>query len=341
MTILVTGGAGYIGIHTVVELAAQKYNIVIVDNFCNSSPEAVRRAEQITGQKITLYEGDVRDKNLLDRIFQEQEIGAVLHFAGLKAVGESVEKPLTYYRNNIDSTLALCEAMQDAGVGKLIFSSSATVYGDAPNLPWTEAHRTGQGITNPYGQTKYMIEQILRDLAHADPAWQITSLRYFNPIGAHVSGQLGEDPSDKPNNLMPYIDQVAVGKRDKLQVFGNDYDTPDGTGVRDYIHVVDLARGHTAALTHLDKNAAGAMSVYNLGTGHGTSVLELVNAFKTASGQNIPYEIAPRRQGDLPEYYADASKANQSLNWHTEKSIEDACADTWRWQSQNPNGYKS
>ena len=338
MNILVTGGAGYIGSHTVVELISHKHMVVIVDNFSNSSPEAIKRLQEITGKDIPFYEGDVRDKGLLQKIFEEHQIDAAIHFAGLKAVGESVEKPLAYYRNNIDSSLALCEVMQEKGVKKLIFSSSATVYGEPEELPLKETSRTGQGITNPYGQTKYMIEQILRDVVIADASWQITSLRYFNPIGAHESGKIGEDPNDIPNNLMPYITQVAVGRLEKLHVFGNDYDTSDGTGVRDYIHVVDLAKGHVAALEHM--KPSGHMEVYNLGTGRGVSVLEMIHAFEKASGKRIPYDISPRRPGDVASCYADASKAAHELVWHTEKTLEEACADSWRWQSQNPNGYK-
>jgi UDP-glucose 4-epimerase len=336
MNILVTGGAGYIGSHTVIELLDHKHDLVIIDNFSNSHPEAVKRIEQITKRKIKLYSGDVQDKTILAAIFNENHIDAVIHFAGLKAVGESVEKPLRYYRTNIDSTLSICEVMQEKGVKKLIFSSSATVYGDAEKLPWSETTPTGVGITHPYGQTKHMIEQILRDQVIADPSWMITTLRYFNPIGAHESGEMGEDPQNIPNNLMPYIAQVAVGKRDKLHIFGGDYDTADGTGVRDYIHVVDLAKGHVAALEHLGE---GEMKVYNLGTGSGVSVLEAVQAYEKASGQNIPYEIVKRRAGDLAQYYADASKAKLELGWQTEKTLEQACADSWRWQSQNPNGY--
>jgi UDP-glucose 4-epimerase len=261
----------------------------------------------------------------------------VIHFAGLKAVGESVAKPLKYYRTNINSTLILCEVMQERGVKKLIFSSSATVYGDTKTLPWSEDMSTGVGITHPYGQTKYMIEQILRDQVAADPSWMVTTLRYFNPIGAHDSGKIGEDPHGIPNNLMPYIAQVAVGKRDKLHIFGGDYDTIDGTCVRDYIHVVDLAKGHVAALEHL--SAEGKMNVYNLGAGSSVSVLQVVQAFEKASGQTIPYDIVERRAGDLAEFYADASKAKAELGWQTEKTLEQACADSWKWQSQNPNGY--
>lgn len=337
MKILVTGGAGYIGSHTVVELCAAGHDVIVVDNFSNSGLEAIARVEKITGQSVKMYEGDVCDKMLLTKVFDENSVEAVIHFAGLKAVGESVIKPLAYYRNNIDSSLTLCEVMQKKGVKKLIFSSSATVYGDPEELPLKETSLTGLGITNPYGQTKYMIEQILRDLVVADNTWEITSLRYFNPIGAHVSGAIGEDPHDIPNNLMPFITQVAVGKLSKLSVFGNDYGTPDGTGVRDYIHVVDLAKGHVAALEYM--KPSGQMEVYNLGTGRGVSVLQMVEAFEKASGKKIAYEIIGRRPGDVASCYADASKAKKALNWHTEKTLQEACEDSWRWQSQNPDGY--
>ncbi len=336
MNILVTGGTGYIGSHTIVELLAHDHQVTIVDNLSNSSAEVVNRLATITGQEVPLHVFDLQDKPRLEELFAAEHFDAVIHFAGLKAVGESTAKPLTYYRNNIDSTLALLEVMEAHGVRKLVFSSSATVYGSAP-VPYTEASPTGQGVTNPYGQTKYMIEQILRDVAAANPANEFTILRYFNPVGAHESGLIGEHPSGTPNNLMPYITQVATGKRDKLLVFGDDYDTVDGTGVRDYIHVADLARGHLAALEH----SQPGVSTYNLGTGKGVSVLQLIHAFERASGQTIPYEVAARRPGDLPEYYADAQKAATDLGWHTEKSIDDACADSWRWQSQNPDGYSS
>lgn len=336
MNILVTGGTGYIGSHTIVELLAHDHQVTIVDNLSNSSAEVVNRLATITGQEVPLHVFDLQDKPRLEELFAAEHFDAVVHFAGLKAVGESTAKPLTYYRNNIDSTLALLEVMEAHDVRKLVFSSSATVYGSAP-VPYTEASPTGQGVTNPYGQTKYMIEQILRDVAAANPANEFTILRYFNPVGAHQSGLIGEHPSGTPNNLMPYITQVATGKRDKLLVFGDDYDTVDGTGVRDYIHVADLARGHLAALEH----SQPGVSTYNLGTGKGVSVLQLIHAFERASGQTIPYEVAARRPGDLPEYYADAQKAATDLGWRTEKSIDDACADSWRWQSQNPDGYSS
>ncbi|QQG50907.1 MAG: UDP-glucose 4-epimerase GalE [Candidatus Saccharibacteria bacterium] len=334
MNILVTGGAGYIGSHTIVELIAKNHSVHIVDNFSNSSPEAVRRIEEITGAAIPVSSFDVQDKVKLSELFNQHAFDAVIHFAGLKAVGESTADPLLYYRNNVVSSIALLEVMKEHRVKKLVFSSSATVYGAAP-IPYIETYPAGQGITNPYGQTKYVIEEIMRDTAKADPSNEFTVLRYFNPIGAHPSGKIGEHPDGIPNNLMPFITQVATKKRDKLMIFGNDYDTIDGTGVRDYIHVVDLAKGHVAALEHSKPGTA----TYNLGTGEGTSVLELVHAFEKASGVTIPYEIAPRRPGDLPEYYADASKALEELGWRTSKTIEDACADSWRWQSQNPEGY--
>lgn len=334
MTILVTGGAGYIGSHTVIELIAAGHSAVIVDNFVNSSPESLRRIEQITGQQIPFYELDLRDSTSLDKVFSEHTIDAVIHFAGLKAVGESVEKPLHYYQSNLGSTFTLLESIQKHSVSNLVFSSSATVYGSAP-IPYVETYPAGRDITNPYGRTKYMIEEMLRDETIARQGVSFTSLRYFNPIGAHPSGLIGEDPHGIPNNLMPYVSQVAVGKREKLSIFGNDYDTIDGTGVRDYIHVVDLAKGHVAALTH-EKPGFRAI---NLGSGKGISVLELLHAFEKASGLTIPYEIAPRRAGDLPEYFADVSLAEQELEWKTQLTVEDACRDSWNWQSKNPDGY--
>jgi UDP-glucose 4-epimerase len=334
MNILVTGGAGYIGSHTLIELTASNHTVTVVDNLSNSNREAIKRVEQITGVAIPLHVFDVQDKLQLDSLFSENKFDAVIHFAGLKAVGESVEKPLLYYRTNIDASLTLLEVMEKHGVHQLIFSSSATVYGSAP-IPYSEEYPAGRGITNPYGQTKYMVEQIMRDTAAANSKNTFISLRYFNPIGAHPSGLIGEHPEGIPNNLMPYIAQVATGQLKELQVFGDDYDTIDGTGVRDYIHVVDLAKGHVAALSYMQPG----MTDINLGTGKGVSVLELIRAFGEASGQKIPYRIAPRRAGDLPEYYADASKAKQLLGWQTEKTIKDASADTWHWQSKNPNGY--
>ncbi len=337
MNILVTGGCGYIGSHTLVELIQSGHSVIVVDNLSNSSKEALERVEKITGQKIPLHVIDGADKAALAMVFDQNQIDAAIHFAGLKSVGESVSKPLAYYRNNIGSTLSLCEVMQDKGIKRFIFSSSATVYGTPQELSLTEQSRTGVGITNPYGQTKFIIEQILRDVSVADPEWQITLLRYFNPIGAHVSGLIGEDPNDIPNNLLPYISQVAVGKLERVRVFGDDYDTPDGTGVRDYIHVVDLARGHVAALDHLHTGT----DVYNLGTGRGVSVLEAIKAFEKAASKQIPYEIVGRRPGDVASCYANCSKANKELGWRTEKTFEDACADAWRWQLQNPNGFAS
>ncbi len=334
-TILVTGGAGYIGSHTLIELINNNFNVVVVDNLVNSSRESLRRVEQITGHEIPFIEADVRDRSVLDDIFTTYSIDSVIHFAGLKAVGESVAKPLEYYDNNLVSTMALLEAMRKHGVKQLVFSSSATVYGSPSELPLRETSTVGVGLTNPYGKTKYMIEQIIQDYCAADPAFEATILRYFNPIGAHESGQIGEDPNGIPNNLLPYVAQVAVGKLQSVGVFGDDYDTPDGTGVRDYIHVVDLARGHVAALQHMK---AGA-NVYNLGTGSGTSVLEIIKAFSKACGRDLPYEIKPRRTGDIAACYADCSKAERELGWRAELSIEQACADSWRWQSQNPNGF--
>ena len=334
-TILVTGGAGYIGSHTLIELINNNFEVVVIDNLANSSRESLRRVEQITGHEIPFIEADVRDQSALDDIFTTYDIDSVIHFAGLKAVGESVAKPLEYYDNNLVSTLALLEAMREHSVKQLVFSSSATVYGNPSELPLRETSTVGVGLTNPYGKTKYMIEQIVQDYCAADPAFEATILRYFNPIGAHQSGQIGEDPNGIPNNLLPYVAQVAVGKLQSVGVFGDDYDTPDGTGVRDYIHVVDLARGHVAALQHMK---AGA-SIYNLGTGNGTSVLEIIKAFSKACGQDLPYEIKPRRAGDIAACYADCSKAESELGWRAELSIEQACADSWRWQSQNPNGF--
>ena len=335
MNILLTGGAGYIGSHTAIELINSGHSVVVVDNLANSSMEAIKRVETITGQSIPFFEIDLRNKLALDEVFKTNQIDAVIHFAGLKAVGESVARPLHYYDNNLTSTLALLEVMADHKVSKLVFSSSATVYGSPEELPLTEGSRVGVGITNPYGWTKYMIEQIITDTAQANPDFQATILRYFNPVGAHESGQIGEDPSGIPNNLLPYVAQVAVGKLEQVGVFGNDYDTPDGTGVRDYIHVVDLAKGHVAAI----ENIKAGTSVYNLGTGKGVSVLELISAFSKAAGKDIPYEIKPRRAGDIASCYADPAKAEAELGWKAEYSIERACEDSWRWQSQNPNGY--
>ncbi len=337
MTVLLTGAAGYIGSHTAVELAKEGFDVAIVDDFSNSSPEAVRRCEQITGKKMPLFETDVADKAALSAIFQQVKPAAVMHFAGFKAVGESVAKPLMYYRNNLDTTLTLLETMAEHGVGRFIFSSSATVYGTGAQPPFRETDPVG-GCTNPYGWTKFMIEQIAAGAAHADPNMSVVLLRYFNPVGAHESGLIGEAPAGIPNNLMPYITQVAVGKREYLSIFGNDYPTPDGTGVRDYIHVVDLARGHVAALRY--SLAHTGTEIFNLGSGKGVSVLELVNAFQRATGIEIPYKITPRRPGDIAACWADPAKAKAVLNWQTEKTVEDMCADAWRWQSGNPNGYE-
>ena len=335
MKILVTGGAGYIGSHTIIELISNGHSVVVVDNLSNSSQESIRRVEKITNTTIPFHEFDVRDKQELDKLISSSSFDAVIHFAGLKAVGESITKPLEYYSNNIDSTLVLLDVMKKNNVKKIVFSSSATVYGDPEKLPLTEDSRIGVGITNPYGQTKFMIEQILRDLSVADNSMQITLLRYFNPVGAHPSGLIGEDPNGIPNNLLPFVSEVAVGKLDHVKVFGNDYDTPDGTGVRDYIHVVDLARGHVAAINH----SAPGVSTYNLGTGHGVSVLEIIAAFSKAAGKDIPYQIVARRPGDIATCYADSQKANRELGWSAERTIDEACVDSWRWQSNNPNGY--
>jgi UDP-glucose 4-epimerase len=339
MKVLVTGGAGYIGSHTVVELLRAGYEAVIVDNFSNSSPKVISRILRITGRRPQLYEGNVQNKKILTQVFDENQIGAVMHFAGLKSVGVSVRQPLAYFRTNLNSTLSLLEVMRENSVKRLIFSSSATVYGNPDQLPLRETSRAGFNIASPYGRTKYMIEQILSDLAASEAGWEITSLRYFNPIGAHASGLIGEDPHDIPNNLSPFISQVAVGRLDKLLVFGGDYDTLDGTGVRDYIHVVDLAKGHVAALENL--RPAKIAEIYNLGRGIGASVLEVIRSFEAASGVVIPYKIVGRRPGDVASSYADVSKARLNLNWQALKSLDEACADSWRWQSLNPNGFQS
>lgn len=335
MNILVTGGAGYIGSHTLIELIANNHSVVVVDNLSNSSQESLRRIEAITETSIPFYEIDVRDSEALEKVFQDYTFDAVVHFAGLKSVGHSVARPLEYYSNNLQSMMVILEKMAQHAVKKLIFSSSATVYGAPEELPLKETSRVGQGITNPYGQTKYMIEQILTDVSAADSSLEVTVLRYFNPVGAHESGLIGEDPDDIPNNLLPYVSQVAVGKLEKVSVYGADYDTPDGSGVRDYIHVVDLARGHVAALDH---SKPGAVA-YNLCTGKGTSVLELIAALGKAAGKDIPYQIVERRHGDVASCYASAEKANLELNWKAEKTIDEACEDTWRWQSKNPDGF--
>jgi UDP-glucose 4-epimerase len=335
MHILATGGAGYIGSHTLIELISDGHTVTVVDNLSNSNIEAVRRVERITNTTIPIYQVDATNREALDDVFNKQNIDAVIHFAGLKSVNESIVHPLKYYKNNIDSTLVLLEVMKKYRVEKLVFSSSATVYGTPEYLPLRESSRTGTGITNPYGQTKFMVEQILQDMSVADKSLQITILRYFNPVGAHASGLIGEDPNGIPNNLLPYISQVAIGRLEKVSIFGDDYDTTDGTGVRDYIHVVDLARGHVAALNKLQPGT----EIYNLCTGMGVSVLQLIKAFSVASGKNIPYTIAPRRPGDIAACYATPEKANTNLGWYAEKTIEQACEDSWRWQSLNPSGY--
>ena len=336
MNILLTGGAGYIGSHTAVELIKRNHNVIIADNFDNSKPEVLNRIEKITSVRPAFYEVDVCDKDALSNVFKENKIDAVVHFAGLKAVGESVKIPLRYYRNNIDSTLSLVETMQEFGVKKLVFSSSATVYGVPETVPLVETMRK-TGCTNPYGWTKYMIEQILTDIAFADKDFSVVLLRYFNPIGAHESGLIGEDPQGVPNNLMPYISQVAVGKLQQLSIYGDDYDTHDGTGVRDYIHVVDLALGHVAALEYADKFKGS--DIINLGTGTGYSVLDMVKAFEKVNNVKVPYKIAPRRDGDVASCYADPKKAKDVLGWSATKNLEDMCRDTWNWQSKNPKGY--
>lgn len=336
MAILVTGGAGFIGSHTCVELLNAGYDVVIADNLYNASEKAVDRVKQITGKDLKFYKADIRDKEAMNEIFEKEEIESVIHFAGLKAVGESVVKPLEYYENNIAGTLVLCDVMRNHGVKNIIFSSSATVYGDPAFIPITEECPKGT-CTNPYGWTKWMLEQILTDLHTADPEWNVVLLRYFNPIGAHKSGTMGENPNGIPNNLMPYITQVAVGKLKELGVFGDDYDTPDGTGVRDYIHVVDLAVGHVKALKKIEENAG--LCIYNLGTGHGYSVLDIVKNFEAATGVKIPYTIKPRRPGDIATCYCDPSKAKRELGWEAQYGIKEMCADSWRWQKNNPNGY--
>ncbi|MCQ2457642.1 MAG: UDP-glucose 4-epimerase GalE [Clostridia bacterium] len=337
MNILLTGGAGFIGSHTCVELIRAGHKPVIVDNYSNSCPEAVRRVEKITGVTVPVYEANVCDRAAMDRIFAENSFDAVIHFAGLKAVGESVRKPLEYYRNNLDSTLTLCETMRAHGVKRLVFSSSATVYGEQPECPYRE-DMVSTGCSNPYGWTKYMIERILESVCVADPEWSVVLLRYFNPIGADESGLIGENPNGIPNNLMPYIAKVAVGELEKLHVFGNDYPTPDGTGVRDYIHISDLARGHLCACDYAAVHTG--CEIVNLGTGKGVSVLELVHAFEKVNGIRIPYQIDARRPGDIAENYADPSKALKLFGWKAEKNIDDMCRDTWHFQKNNPHGYE-
>ena len=334
--ILVTGGSGFIGSHTVVELLNKGDGVIVVDNLCNSSEESLRRVEKITGKKVKFYQTDIRDREGTEKIFRENKVDAVIHFAGLKAVGESCRIPLQYYENNIGGTVTLLEVMQKFGVKKIIFSSSATVYGTPEKLPLTEDCRTG-GTTNPYGSTKYFLETVLTDLYKSDNEWNVILLRYFNPVGAHESGTIGEDPKGIPNNLMPYVAQVASGKLSCIQVFGNDYDTPDGTGVRDYIHVVDLALGHIAAIEYCREPG---VHVYNLGTGHGYSVLDMIHAFEKACGKTLPYKICPRRPGDIAACYACPDKAEKELHWKAKYGIEEMCASQWKWQSNNPNGYE-
>ena len=337
MSILVTGGAGYIGSHTVVELQQAGYDVVVVDNLSNSSEKSLDRVEKITGKKVKFYKADILDREALEEIFTNEQIDSCIHFAGLKSVGESVAKPWEYYNNNIAGTLVLIDVMRNHGVKNIIFSSSATVYGDPAFVPITEECPKGQ-CTNPYGWTKSMLEQIFMDIQKADPEWNIVLLRYFNPIGAHKSGTIGENPNGIPNNLMPYVTQVAVGKRPELGVFGKDYDTHDGTGVRDYIHVVDLARGHVKALKKIEEKAG--LKIYNLGTGNGYSVLDIVKNFEAATGVEIPYSIKDCRPGDIATCYSDASKAERELDWKAEYDIKDMCADSWRWHKMNPNGYE-
>ncbi len=336
MKILVTGGAGYIGSHTCVELLNDGHEVVVIDNFVNSSPESISRVERITGKKVTLYEGDIRDERILSRIFEEHTIDFVIHFAGLKAVGESCEKPIEYYNNNLYGTLVLVETMRKHGCKKIVFSSSATVYGTPESLPLSEESKVG-GTTNPYGTSKYFQEIMLKDIYASDREWTVVLLRYFNPVGAHESGMIGEDPKGIPNNLAPFIAKVAIGELKEIGVFGDDYPTPDGTGVRDYIHVVDLAKGHVAAI---DKIKESGVFVYNLGTGIGYSVLDVIHAFEKACGKKLPYAVKPRRAGDIAACYADASKAKRELGWKAELGIDEMCSSLWNWQTKNPNGYR-
>lgn len=338
MRVLVSGGAGYIGSHTTLQVLAAGHDVVVVDNFSNAKPSVMARLEALAGQPIEVHGFDLTDRDKTEHLFATEQFDAVIHFAGFKAVGESVQKPLEYYENNLDSTFSLVRAMQRHGVKKLVFSSSATVYGEDAPVPMKEDFPTS--ATNPYGWTKVMIEQILRDVAVADPEMRIALLRYFNPVGAHPSGTIGEDPQGIPNNLVPFIAQVAVGRREHLNIFGDDYDTPDGTGLRDYIHVEDLAAGHVAALRRLGE-VSDPVSTWNLGTGHGTSVKEMLAAFSRAVGRELPFKVAPRRPGDIAASYADPSRANAELDWHATKTVDDMCADTWRWQSGNPEGYPS
>ena len=337
MNVLVTGGAGYIGSHTCLELLESGYGVVVIDNLCNSNPKSLERVKELTGKTLKFYQGDVRDEALLTKIFAENDIGCVIHFAGLKAVGESVAKPWEYYDNNLNTTLVLTKVMKQVGMKNLIFSSSATVYTADNEMPLKETSRTG-GCTNPYGWTKYMTEQILSGISYADEDWSVVLLRYFNPIGAHKSGRIGEAPRGIPNNLMPYITQTAIGRREKLSVYGNDYPTHDGTGVRDYIHVVDLAKGHVAAVKYAAENRG--CEVFNLGTGVGYSVLDMVNTFMEVNGVNIPYVITDRRPGDIATCYADPAKSREILHWQAGETLADMCRDSWNWQKQNPQGFE-